>query len=842
MLTTAEKLLLVKIFQVVISTRVGALPDDYKLEVPNINIRFWQAPLRESVYQSIARHRVYRGENLDERQEYDRTLWGKIRIARFMKRLDVGEASEGLRTGVLVHGKRGDFEFRQTDHSIYDCVGRKCRSDNVLLAVWRVQQMNEPYTLYISVKVPNYLYHFEPTEDIYLYTVEKGLKRLRYQQYSSKRLTGKLIYDPYPFVSSRFTTYSTASYPTATPTTALEVTATNSITEATETVDTYSAEHDFSQPNLGSDTSNSPIKVNDDFTLQYYQKPELTTNAPLSTELEQTNLADNMKGSGIRRTFDTFLDTNPYWQLDLLSPPSQYRNFSDERKKVYENNYDTFRDSIFTVNQPKEILITPKPFKPSQQIFTYSEPDPLFSNVENEKPQYTTERPVVILNPTEAQKDVQKDYVNPLPEVLSEVKDVHISPAKIELELPKLKSPEILSKKPQRKVTTRRGSSNFKTMSQLRKRTRVRSNKYKQDKILSVRKLEDQKSPEPTISDRLDLKDQYLSPTTYHPKLNFLIPSESRQFYTHLLPAKEETALERDELQPYNVEKATKNSLKPKIGKIRKRQEDGGYFANEQSEYSEGATDHPYEYQTTVGEYADYEKWDESFHSSSPSTDFQAENTDYFNETQELQEFYSTGGYEGSEYATFGDYTEAATDHPWTEQVMTELPLEGRANRRLESDQETKIKANSTDNNSDRLSGNGTEPKTEAFDEDSTEKFTNFTEDKIVTNGTLDEEIEQFSPVTQKMVTAAKSDETKMEKEEGEKERKEDVLENREKFLGVGKNSRVSIIESRLTKSVTEKRQNGTMEVRKRNAPIYRKKILIKKLQDLKSDKDRNSK
>lgn len=149
-------------------------------QVPQLNSEHWQKTLREAAYQSIMRHAEFMG-TLDDRLNRDHELWTKIKQAKFKEQFQpyTGDSNE-VQSGILIERKRrnGQYEFRQSDKRIYDCSDSTCKSNNnSLVALWRVRKTQDPYGLWIRVKLP-YSHQEQPIEDVYEYNVKYGLKHL----------------------------------------------------------------------------------------------------------------------------------------------------------------------------------------------------------------------------------------------------------------------------------------------------------------------------------------------------------------------------------------------------------------------------------------------------------------------------------------------------------------------------------------------------------------------------------------------------------------------------------------------------------------------------------------
>lgn len=149
-------------------------------QIPQLNSEHWQKTLREAAYQSIMRHVDFMG-TLDDRLNRDHELWTKIKQARFKEQFQpYTDDSNEVRSGILIERKRrnGQYEFRQSDKRIYDCSDSTCKSNNnSLVALWRVRKTQDPYGLWIRVKLPH-SYQEQPIEDVYEYNVKYGLKHL----------------------------------------------------------------------------------------------------------------------------------------------------------------------------------------------------------------------------------------------------------------------------------------------------------------------------------------------------------------------------------------------------------------------------------------------------------------------------------------------------------------------------------------------------------------------------------------------------------------------------------------------------------------------------------------
>ncbi|XP_046678195.1 uncharacterized protein LOC124366035 [Homalodisca vitripennis] len=156
--------------------------------------QFWQDTLREATYQSIIRHLDFSG-TLDGRLDRDQRLWRHLREARYIidENPSLENVAEEIRSGTLLvrsqSSTKPDFEFHQTDKPTFECFRNQCNENNSLLALWRVRRTDNPYTLWIRVKLPTVA--GSQTEDMYEYNTKYGLKKLNPDPFEYKSLKGQ---------------------------------------------------------------------------------------------------------------------------------------------------------------------------------------------------------------------------------------------------------------------------------------------------------------------------------------------------------------------------------------------------------------------------------------------------------------------------------------------------------------------------------------------------------------------------------------------------------------------------------------------------------------------------
>ncbi|XP_014251319.1 uncharacterized protein LOC106667716 [Cimex lectularius] len=134
----------------------------------------WQKLLKDATFQSLIKHTGFT-PSLDQKIETDRLLWEKIQAAKFLRKPSKAEEMDRVKMGVLIDMTRenGQLEFRQSDHSFYNCPEEKCKPIlNKLLAIWRMQK-SDTNNIWIKVKVPRSI-----NDDVYEYSPKFGLKPL----------------------------------------------------------------------------------------------------------------------------------------------------------------------------------------------------------------------------------------------------------------------------------------------------------------------------------------------------------------------------------------------------------------------------------------------------------------------------------------------------------------------------------------------------------------------------------------------------------------------------------------------------------------------------------------